>query len=109
MKSGKADKADWTLPWTLKILFKQWKLSETQALQLSGGPSWLKLESRVALLFSVDMASRQLFILDQERAYKWLKTSNAVFEGRSALEVMLEEDIEGMRRVLRYIESELYA
>lgn len=47
----------------------------------------------------------QSIFFDEEQADEWVRKPNKVFKNKSALDIMLEEDITGMVRVKKYLES----
>lgn len=103
-------------------LFARWKLTDAQAVVLLGGLSprtWARwktgaigrlsrdLKRRLAHLLGVHFALRTIFN-EPERGYGWIKRSNTVFDGASALDVMLGGEMEDIIRVRRYLYSVMY-
>lgn len=43
---------------------------------------------------------------EPERAYSWIRTDNAAFEGMSALHLMLSGELTDIMRVRRYLDAE---
>lgn len=61
---------------------------------------------QAAALLGIHAALRRIFS-DNQRAARWIGVANDAFDGRSALDVMLADGLAGIRRVQRYLESEL--
>ncbi|MEE2689958.1 MAG: MbcA/ParS/Xre antitoxin family protein [Pseudomonadota bacterium] len=101
-------------------LFALWKLSDAEARTLLGAPSprtfarWKKNElgaisydtaSRLSHLMGIHKALRMLF-KEPERAYAWLRKSNAAFGGQSALARMLAGELVDLAAVRAYLDAE---
>ncbi len=101
-------------------LFRLWQLTEEQACTLLGGMSqrtyarWKggevgrlsrDLKARLSNLMGVHKALRITF-RDPRRAYDWVHQPNAVYGGRSALDVMLGGELTDIMRVRRYLDAE---
>ena len=100
-------------------LFKLWGLSDTEGAILldlplrtfsrwkSGAPGRIDRDQRTRLsnLMGIHKALRIIF-REPDRAYAWIRTPNAVFSGRSALDVMLGGELTDLMRVRRYLDAE---
>jgi putative toxin-antitoxin system antitoxin component (TIGR02293 family) len=101
-------------------LFDRWDLSDAQAVVLLGGISartWARwksgeigrlsrdLKARLSNLMAIHKALR-IILVEQQRAYGWLKRPNKAFGDRSALDVMLGGELTDLMRVRRYLDAE---
>ena len=101
-------------------LFRAWGLSDGEARTLLGDMAqrtWARwktgdigridrdLRARMAILMGIHKALRYLF-RDPQQAYAWPRKPNAVFGGRSALEVMLGGELTDLMRVRRVLDAE---
>ena len=101
-------------------LFERWELSDAQAVVLLGEMSprtWARwkqgeigrlsrdLKTRLSNLMGIHKALRIIFA-DASQGYAWVQRENLAFEGRSALDIMLEGEITDLMRVRRYLDSE---
>lgn len=102
-------------------LFTRWNLSDAEARQLLGGLSartWARwkagepgridrdLATRLSLLLGIHKALRYIFNRDPSRAYGWVRAENAVFGGRSALDMMLRGQLADLYDMRRYLDAE---
>jgi uncharacterized protein (DUF2384 family) len=62
-------------------------------------------QARLSNLMGIHKALRTIF-RDPGRGYAWIKAPNEVFDGRSALEVMLGGELTDLMRVRRYLDAE---
>lgn len=100
-------------------LFERWGVSDAQAGVLLGGISaktvqrWKKREygsptrdqaDRLSLLLGIHKALRIIYS-DAARGYRWIRTANDLFDGQSALEIMLRGGIQDIRRIRTYLDS----
>ena len=101
-------------------LFERWKISDKEAVVLLGGLSprtyarWKAgqlgrldrdRKARLSNLMGIHKALRLTFT-DPDRVYRWVRRPNAVFGGRSALDVMLDGELTDLMRVRRYLDAE---
>lgn len=101
-------------------LFEHWQLSDAEARDLLGGLAartfarWKAgehgridrdLATRLSLLMGIHKGLRYLFT-EPERGYRWVKTPNADFGGRTPAEVMSEGSIFAVARVRHYLDAE---
>jgi hypothetical protein len=100
-------------------LFERWRLADAQAAVLLDLPPrsfarWKTgalgrigrdQKSRLSNLMGIHKALRLIF-RDASRVYEWIRLPNAVFGGRSALEVMLGGELTDLMRVRRYLDAE---
>jgi hypothetical protein len=100
-------------------LFERWRLGDAQAAILLDLPPrsfarWKTgtlgrigrdQKSRLSNLMGVHKALRLIF-RDTNRVYEWVRLPNAVFGGRTALEVMLGGELTDLMRVRRYLDAE---
>lgn len=63
------------------------------------------LKARLSNLMGIHKALRITFN-QPDRGYRWIKTPNAAFDGRSALEVMLGGELSDLMRVRHYLDAE---
>jgi hypothetical protein len=100
-------------------LFDHWDVSDTQAAVLMGGISaktfqrWKKGEygnpsrdqaDRMSLILGIHKALRIIYT-DAPRGYRWIGAANELFDGESALGIMLRGGIEDIRRIRTYLDS----
>jgi len=100
-------------------LFRLWGLTDAEACTLLGGIStatynrWKRGEigrlnvdqkTRLSILMGIHKALRILFT-ENERVYAWVKKPNKVFDGRSALEIMLQGQIMDLFDVRFYLDA----
>jgi len=64
------------------------------------------LIERVGNLLGIHKALRIIFPHNRESAYRWIRTPNRRFGGRSALEVMEDQGFIGVAMVRRYLDFE---
>jgi uncharacterized protein (DUF2384 family) len=101
-------------------LLDKWGLHRHEKLVLLGGPSERTFQRwragqvgplppdtvfRLGDLLGIHKALRYMFT-DVRRAYAWIKRPNAVFGGRSALEMMLQGAPTDIARVRAYLDAE---
>jgi len=100
-------------------LFGHWDLSDEQAATLldmtlrsyrrwkAGEQGRLDRDAKARLsnLLGVHKALRIIF-QEAARGYAWIRTPNAAFSGRSALDVMLGGELTDLMRVRRYLDAE---
>ena len=100
-------------------LFARWELTDEQASTLldlplrtfarwkAGTPGRIDRDTRARLsnLMGIHKALRIIF-QEPERGYRWIRAANESFEGRSALEVMLDGDLTDLMRVRRLLDAE---
>lgn len=104
---------------TVNLLGK-WQLADAEARTVLGGMAqrtWARwkagdmgridrdLRTRMAILMGIHKALRYLFT-DPARGYAWIRKPNAVFEGRSALDVMLRGEITDLVELRTYLDAE---
>lgn len=104
---------------TVNLLGK-WQLTDAEARTVLGGMAqrtWARwkagdlgridrdLRTRMAILMGIHKALRYLFT-DPARGYAWIRKPNAVFEGRSALDVMLRGEITDLVELRAYLDAE---
>lgn len=100
-------------------LFRLWEVSDLRAATLldvpvrsyarwkAGGAARIDRDQRARLsnLMGIHKALRIIF-REPTRGYAWIKAPNAVFGGRSALDVMLGGELTDIMRVRRYLDAE---
>ena len=100
-------------------LFERWRVGDAQAailldLPLRSYARWKTgalgrmgrdQKSRLSNLMGIHKALRLIF-RDTARVYEWVRLPNAVFGGRTALEVMLGGELTDLMRVRRYLDAE---
>jgi Protein of unknown function (DUF2384) len=100
-------------------LFRLWKVADTEAAILLDLPPrsfarWKTgaigrigrdQKARLSNLMGIHKALRLIF-RDPDRAYEWPRLANQVFDGRSALQVMLGGELTDLMRVRRYLDAE---
>lgn len=106
----------------LRIFFalaEAWELSTDQQITLLGGPArstffkWKKdgglispdTEERVSNLLGIYKAL-QILLPSPTAADTWIKRPNVYFDGRSALDVMLDGRLENILEVRRYVDAQ---
>jgi hypothetical protein len=62
-------------------------------------------KARLSNLMGIHKALRTIF-RDAARGYEWIKAPNEIFDGQSALEVMLGGELTDLMRVRRYLDAE---
>jgi len=100
-------------------LFRLWGLTDAEACTLLGGVStatynrWKRGEigrltvdqkTRLSILMGIHKALRIIFT-ENSRAYEWVKKPNRAFEGKSALEIMLQGQIMDLFDVRLYLDA----
>lgn len=78
--------------------YRRWKAGEPGRLGRDG-------KARLSNLMGIHKALRIIF-REPQRGYAWIKAPNAVFAGRSALDVMLGGELTDLMRVRRYLDAE---
>lgn len=100
-------------------LFDRWRVTDAEAATLldlpvrtyrrwkagNAGRMGRDGKARLSNLMGIHRALRVIFV-DPRRGYEWMRVSNAAFEGRSALEVMLGGELTDLIRVRRYLDAE---
>ena len=100
-------------------LFRRWGVTDEEAATLldlkvrtfrrwkAEGPGQFNRDckARLSNLMGTHKALRIIF-REPERAYGWIKATNAAFHGRSALDVMLGGELTDLMRVRRYLDAE---
>ena len=100
-------------------LFQLWGLTDEQAATLldlplrtyrrwkADDPGRLGRDGRARLsnLMGIHKALRIAFN-EPERGYRWVRSPNSAFGGRSALDVMLGGELTDLMRVRRYLDAE---
>lgn len=100
-------------------LFRQWGITDEQAAILldlavrtyrrwkADGPGRITRDGKARLsnLMGIHKALRIVF-REPQRGYTWIKTPNAAFGGRSALDVMLGGELTDLMRVRSYLDAE---
>jgi uncharacterized protein (DUF2384 family) len=81
-----------------KRTYARWKAGDVGRVSRDG-------QARLSNLMGIHKALRTIF-RDPARGYAWIRTPNEIFEGRSALEVMLGGEITDLMRVRRYLDAE---
>ncbi len=77
--------------------FRRWKVGDL-------GRAGVDTAARLSNLMGIHKALRLLF-KDPQRGYGWIKRENDVFDGASALQVMLRGQITDIMRVRRYLDA----
>ena len=100
-------------------LFKRWELTDEQAATLldlpirtyarwkAGDHGRINRDTRARLsnMMGIHKALRIIF-QDAERSYRWIRAANGTFDGRSALDVMLDGELTDLMRVRRLLDAE---
>lgn len=100
-------------------LFGKWGATDEQAAVLTDmpvrtyrrwkaeGPGRISRDglARLSNLMGIHKALRIIF-QEPQRAYDWVKASNAAFGGASALDIMLGGELTDIMRVRRYLDAE---
>jgi antitoxin Xre/MbcA/ParS-like protein len=100
-------------------LFRLWDLTDEQAAVLLDMPlstyrRWKRdgagridrdKATRLSCILGIHKALRLIFV-EPSRGYSWITAPNDVFDGRSALEVMLGGSILDLYRVRTYLDAE---
>jgi hypothetical protein len=100
-------------------LFRLWDVSDEQAAIIldlnrrtyarwkAGGLGRIGRDGKARLsnLMGIHKALRTIF-RDAARGYEWIKAPNEIFDGQSALEVMLGGELTDLMRVRRYLDAE---
>lgn len=100
-------------------LFAKWGVTDEQAAMLTDmpvrsfrrwkaeGPGRISRDglARLSNLMGIHKALRIIF-QEPQRGYDWIKAPNAVFDGASALSVMLGGELTDIMRVRRYLDAE---
>jgi uncharacterized protein (DUF2384 family) len=100
-------------------LFRLWEVTDEQAALLldmplrsyrrwkTEGPGRLDRDKKARLsnLMGIHKALRIIF-REPQRAYAWVRAPNEVYDGRSALDVMLGGELTDLMRLRRYLDAE---
>ncbi|MCB1740173.1 MAG: DUF2384 domain-containing protein [Gammaproteobacteria bacterium] len=100
-------------------LFARWALTDEQAATLLDLPlrtfrRWKQAgagrlgrdgKARLSNLMGIHKALRLIF-RDANQCYAWIRKANTAFDGRSALQVMLDGELTDLMRVRRYLDAE---
>jgi hypothetical protein len=101
-------------------LFRAWGLSDAEARVLLGdmaARTWARwkdgeigridrdLRARMAILMGIHKGLRYLF-RDPARGYAWVRKSNEVFGGASALDIMMRGEMTDLLDVRGYLDAE---
>lgn len=100
-------------------LFGLWEITDEEAATLldlpvrtyrrwkAGQPGRLDRDTKARLsnLLGIHKALRILFA-EPQRSYGWVKAFNTVFDGDTALAVMLQGELTDLMRVRRYLDAE---
>ncbi len=100
-------------------LFRLWDVSDERAAIIldlnrrtyarwkAGDPGRIGRDgtARLSNLIGIHKALRTIF-RDAARGYAWIKAPNEIFDGRSALDVMLGGELTDLMRVRRYLDAE---
>ncbi len=78
--------------------YRRWKSGQTGRLDRD-------TKARLSNILGIHAALRVIFT-DPARGYGWIKTPNAAFDGRSALQVMLGGELTDLMRLRRYLDAE---
>ncbi len=78
--------------------YRRWKADEPGRLGRDG-------RARLSNLMGIHKALRIVFN-EPERGYRWVRSPNTAFGGRSALDVMLGGELTDLMRVRRYLDAE---
>ena len=78
--------------------FRRWKADEVGRISRDG-------KARLSNLMGIHKALRLIF-REPQRGDDWIKSANAAFEGRMALDVMLGGELTDLMRVRRYLDHE---
>ena len=62
------------------------------------------LADRMSLLLGIHKALRIIY-KDAERGYRWIGAANDLFDGKSALDIMLRGGIDDIRRIRSYLDA----
>lgn len=116
------DEARRDLARTLAALFERWALPTEQQLALLGmSPESRKVLAqyrrgeralpnnrdtldRAGYLLGIHKGLRLLFPEDPELRFGWVRRRNRMLDGRTPLEVMLEEGLVGLARIARFVD-----
>lgn len=83
--------------------------TNTSIARFKNGSSCIRMDrdtyDRVRFLLSIHQSLRQIFPLNPDLAYKWPKSSNQQFKGKTPIQVIIEDGILGLSCVHTYLES----
>ncbi len=104
-------------------LFEHWKLTYNEQSHLLGvssrtnstinrykkGLAHIRFDrdsyDRVRYLLAIHQSLRNIFQLNKDLAYKWMKTKNKAFDNRSPVDVIVEDGFLGLVDVHNYLEN----
>jgi uncharacterized protein (DUF2384 family) len=78
--------------------YARWKAGELGRIGRDG-------KARLSNLMGIHKALRTIF-REAARGYEWMKAPNQIFDGRSALDIMLGGELTDLMRVRRYLDAE---
>jgi uncharacterized protein (DUF2384 family) len=100
-------------------LFDRWGVTDANAATLLGGISTKTFQrwksgqygnpsrdqaDRMSLLLGIHKALRIIYS-EAARGYRWISAPNELFDGESALDIMMRGGIEDIRRIRTYLDS----
>lgn len=78
--------------------YRRWKAGDLGRIDRDG-------KARLSNLMGIHKALRIIFS-DPARGYRWIKSTNDAFNGRSALDIMMGGELTDLMRVRRYLDAE---
>jgi len=78
--------------------YRRWKAGDIGRIDRDG-------KARLSNLMGIHKALRIIFS-DPARGYRWIKSPNEAFGGRSALDILLDGELTDLMRVRRYLDTE---
>lgn len=78
--------------------YRRWKAGDIGRIDRDG-------KARLSNLIGIHKGLRMIFS-DPARGYRWIKSPNEAFGGRSALEIMLGGELTDLMRVRHYLDTE---
>jgi hypothetical protein len=100
-------------------LFKQWELHELNQAELLGLKSMAKLKhgnplpdtghilERAGHLLAIHRALIKLYPTQENKRNQWITRANLEFNHTTPLKIMLEEELDGIKKVREFVEDSL--
>lgn len=98
-------------------IFKQWGLHELNQAKLLGFKSMARLKQgeplpdneaileRAGHLLAIERALTKLYPSQENKRKNWITIANIKFDNATPLKIMLEEGIEGIKKIREFVES----
>ena len=98
-------------------IFKQWDLHELNQAELLGLKSMTRLKQgeplpdneaileRAGHLLAIERALTKLYASQENKRKNWITLANVKFDNATPLKIILEEGIDGIKKIREFVES----